>query len=127
MDASPCILITDDEQDFRETVREVLTPHGYRTLTASCGEEAFEIVREREVHVVLMDMHMPRLTGLETIQLVKQFKAMLPCILISAQLDEALKMQAEQARAYSVLRKPVGRFELTNVVQAALKGTYGWG
>ena len=124
---TPSILITDDDDRFRETVRGVLEPEGYRTLVASDGEEAFEIVRTNEVHVVLLDMHMPRLTGLETLRRVKQYKALMPCILMSARLDETVREEAVEAKAFSVLPKPVSRFDLTNVVQLALQRTYGWG
>jgi len=118
-------LITDDDACFRETVREVLEPAGYGTLVAEDGREAFEIIRNEQVHVVLLDMHMPRQTGLETLRLVKQFKAMMPCILLSARMDDTLLRQAQQARAFSVLSKPVSRFDLTSVVQQALARTYG--
>jgi CheY-like chemotaxis protein len=120
-------LITDDDRGFRETLREVLEPEGYRTLLACDGEEAYEIVQHDEVHLVLLDMHMPRLTGLETLRLVKQFKALLPCILISADLDDTIRAEAQRAHAYEVLRKPVNRLDLTQVVQRALYRVYGWG
>ena len=123
---SPSILITDDDRQFRETVRDILQPEGFRTLVAGDGAEAFEIVQTEEVHVVLLDMHMPRLTGLETLQMVKQYKALLPCILLSAELDEEVRAAAERERAFSVLRKPVSRIDLTSVVRQALSTTYGW-
>src|SRR5438552_11865594 len=105
----PSILITDDDRDFRETVRVVFEPRGFRTLLAGDGEEALHIIRGQEVHLLLLDMHMPKLTGLETIQRVKQFRWRLPCILLSAALDESLIQQAQRAQAFSVLSKPVSR------------------
>lgn len=122
----PSILITDDNSEFRETVREVLRPLGYRTILAGDGEEAFHIVRHEPVHVLLLDMHMPRLTGLETLRRVKQFKALLPCILISAKLDDAIREEAEEAQAFSVLPKPISRLDLTRNIHEALERTYGW-
>jgi CheY-like chemotaxis protein len=122
----PSLLITDDDHDFRETVRLVFEPR-FRTITAGDGQEALDIVRSQEVHLVLLDMHMPRLTGLETLRRVKQFKSRLPCILISAGLDEALVRQAELAQAFSVLAKPVSRRELTGTVEAAMRRVYNWG
>ena len=79
------ILITDDDTRCREALREIMEPQGYHTLQACCGEEAVDIVREGDVHVhlALLDMHMPTLTGLETLQLVRQFNAQLPCILVT--------------------------------------------
>ena len=123
---SPSLLITDDDREFRETLRVGLEPRGFKTILAGDGEEALKIVRTREVHLVLLDMHMPKLTGLETLRLLKQFRAMLPCILLSAQLDEFLIEQARLAHAFSVLAKPVTLGQITGVVRQALERTYNW-
>ena len=123
---SPSLLITDDDPAFRETLRVVFEPEGFNTILAEDGEEAIEIVHSREVHLVLLDMHMPKLTGLETLRLLKQFKIMLPCILLSAQLDDMILEQARRAQAFSVLSKPVTRGQLTRIVRQALRWTYDW-
>ena len=123
---SPSLLITDDDRGFRETLQVGLEPRGFKTLLAGDGEEALQIVRSREVHLVLLDMHMPKLTGLETLRLLKQFRAMLPCILLSAQLDELLIEQARLAQAFSVLAKPVTLGQLTGILRQALRRTYDW-
>ena len=73
-----------------------------------------------------LTMSMPKLTGLETLRLLKQFKSVLPCILMSARLDELLIEQARLAQAFSVLSKPVTRLEITGVVRQALERTYNW-
>jgi CheY-like chemotaxis protein len=121
----PSLLITDDDPAFRETLRLVFEPEGYRTLTAGDGEEALSIIHTQEVHLVLLDMHMPKLTGLETLRIVKRFWAPLPCILLSAELDEQVIQQALLAQAFSVLRKPVTRRQITWTVRQALERTYG--
>ena len=123
---APSLLITDDDSAFRETLQDVFEPQGYRTFLAGDGEEALAIVREREVHLVLLDMHMPKLSGLETIRMLKQFKSVLPCILMSAKLDALLIEQAHLAKAFSVLAKPVTRTQITRTVRLALKRTYDW-
>ncbi len=123
---APSLLITDDDPAFRETLQVVFEPEGFRTILARDGEEALQIVRSREVHLVLLDMHMPRLTGLETLRLVKQFKALMPCILMSAELDEQIVEQARLARAFSVLSKPITRSQITRIVRQALRRTYDW-
>jgi len=122
----PSLLITDDDAALRETFRGVLARLGCRTLVAADGEEALQIVQTREVHLVLLDMHMPRMTGLETLRMVRRFRALLPCILLSAQLDERIVEQAQREQAFSVLRKPVTRGQLVGVVTQALKRTYNW-
>lgn len=123
---TPSLLITDDDVEFRQTLRSVFEPLGMRTLLAEDGEQALSIVRQEEVHLILLDMHMPKLTGLETIRRLKQFKAMVPCILMSAQLDELILQEAHQIQVFSVLSKPVTFRQLTGVVRQALERTYDW-
>ena len=69
------ILIADDDPRCRETLRDIVEPEGYVALLASSGEEALEIIQGAPVHLALFDMHMNRLTGLETVQLVHQFNS----------------------------------------------------
>ena len=122
---SPSILVTDNDPQFRDTVLEVLRPIGYRTWEADNGLEAIEIVQREKVHLVLLDMHMPRQNGLETLQHLKRFKALLPCILLSAEMDDQIEAEARKAQAFDVLRKPVSRLDLTGTIQHALQETYG--
>jgi CheY-like chemotaxis protein len=120
------LLITDDDAGFRETLRSVFEPRGFRTLLAGDGEEALRIVEHEDIHLVLLDMHMPRLTGLETLERVKRFKSRLPCILMSAAADEELVRQAMLAQAFAVLHKPVSQGKVTSTVLLALERTYNW-
>ena len=119
------VLITDDDRDCRETMRDIVEPQGYHTLLASSGEEALEIIRFEPVHVILLDMHMPTLTGLETIRLVRQQHVGLPCILVTADATEELIRQALLAHAYSVIPKPVSKNVVLYTVVRALGRTYG--
>jgi CheY-like chemotaxis protein len=123
---APSLLITDDDRDFRETLRSVFEPRGFHTLLAGDGEEAVKIVEHERIHLALLDMHMPRLSGLETIRHVKRLHSALPCILLSAGLDDTLAEQALQAEAFSVHRKPISFAELTNIVSLAMRQTYNW-
>jgi len=122
----PSLLISDDDVSFRETLQCVFAPIGFRVLLAGDGEEAMHIVQTQEVHLALLDMHMPKLTGLETLRQVKQFKAMLPCILLSAHWDEMLIEQARSAHAFLVLPKTVTLRQITGAVWQALERTYHW-
>jgi len=124
--AEPSLLISDDDLSYRETLEGVFAPRGFRILLAGDGEEALHIVRTQEVHLALLDMHMPKLTGLETLRLVKQFKAMLPCILMSAQWDDVLMEQARLSHAFLVLPKTIPLRQITGAVWQALERTYSW-
>jgi CheY-like chemotaxis protein len=118
------LLITDDDRVARETMRDVFEPVGFRTFLAESGEEAIDIVRGEDVHLALMDMHMPRLTGLETMELMRSVKGLLPTILMSADHDDQLMRQALSAKVFCVLAKPVSKNVLIYVVTRALQKFY---
>ena len=123
---NPSILIADDDAAFRETLQAMLQPRGFRTLTAADGEETLRIITHEPVHLILLDMHMPRLTGLETVRRIRQLHSRLPCVLISAALDEAIVQQARQAEVFSVLPKPVSCTDITSTVDQVFRRIYGW-
>ena len=119
------ILITDDDRGCRETLRDIFEPEGFHTLLAESGEEALDILHREPVHLGLFDLHMPRLTGLETLELVRQINALLPCILVTADANEGVMRQAFRARAYSVIPKPVSKNVVLYTVVRALVRAYG--
>jgi DNA-binding NtrC family response regulator len=119
------ILIADDDTNCREALRDIMEPEGFRIFLASSGEEALDIVRDADVHLALLDMHMPTLTGIETLQMVRQIKGMLPAILITGDASESLMRQACQMHFYSVIPKPINKNIVLYTVVRALAGVYG--
>ena len=117
------LLLADDDAEFRRALRIVLEPH-VELYEAECGEEAVEIVRTRSIDIVLLDMHMKALTGLETLRVVKTLRAALPCIIITASATEELRRKAALADAFTVLKKPVTRRLLLRTVSRALETAY---
>ena len=115
------VLIADDDDSCRETLREIVEPEGYRAVMASSGEEAIDILREESIQLALFDVQMPRMTGLETVELVHQFNAMLPCILVTANATQEVIRQAFQVRAYSVIPKPVSKHLLLFTMLRAIR------
>ena len=121
----PSILITDDDPVVRETYREIFEPAGYNTLLAESGEEAIDLVNQgRDVHLALMDMHLPKLTGLETIHILRQIRGVIPMILVSADSDDNLLRKALSAKAFCVLAKPVSKHVVIYVVARAFEKYY---
>lgn len=119
------LLITDDSNSFRATLREVLEERPYlELLEAESGEQAVEVVREVRIDIVLLDMHMHIMTGLDTLKVMKQLDAIRPCILITSDATEELKRDAREAHAFSVLRKPVPRRDLVTTISDALISAY---
>lgn len=121
------VLIADDDTAMRDTMREVVASAGFTTLVVSCGEEALDVVGQKAVHLALLDMHMPGLTGLETLQLVRQTHAMMPAILVTADPTRSLMLEAQRASVYCVLAKPVRKDLVLYSVVRAISRHYGTG
>lgn len=119
------ILVTDDDAGSRDTIAGVLADRGFHTRTATCGEEAIEIVRFDTIHLVVFDLHMPRMTGLEALQQVRQFNELLPALLVTAEPTREVIRRAQQAHVYSVLPKPVNASLLVHLLRRALSTAYG--
>lgn len=122
----PTMLITDDDGAFRTTLQSVFAPRGFRTLLASDGNEAMDIVRHEPIHLLLTDMHMPRMSGLEIIRRIRDAQLEIPCILISAGVDSGLVEEARHVEAFSILSKPIRYQEIVTVVNDAMHMVYGW-
>jgi CheY-like chemotaxis protein len=120
------ILIADDDRGTRETIGEVLNSHGFRTVLAADGGEAVELVQVDLVHLVLFDMHMPRLTGLEAFAVIRQtLDRILPAVLMTADANTELIRQAFAAQVYSVIPKPVSANVMLHTLERALTKVYG--
>ena len=121
----PSLLITDDDAEFRDTLQSVFEARGYKTVLARDGEEALEVLQDREIHLALFDLHMPGLSGLDVLRVAKGLNALLPCILMSAAFDAMIRRQAESL-AYSLLDKPISHEQLTGTVESAMRWAYDW-
>jgi CheY-like chemotaxis protein len=119
------VLITDDNASFRRVLREVLEDRPFlRLLEAESGEQALEVVTIQRIDIVLLDMHMHVLTGLETLKVLKRLDRLRPCILITSDTSDELHRDAREAEAFSVLRKPVPPRQLLQTVSTALASAY---
>jgi CheY-like chemotaxis protein len=126
MFAVPNLLVTDDDLAFRQVVCEGLTRRGFHVLEASDGREALDLMDSKDVHLALIDVHMPRVSGLEVIRNLNSRPRSPACVLMSAELNDEIVREAESMHAYRVLSKPVRLVELTNIICAALTELYGW-
>ncbi len=120
------ILIADDDRGNREALGEVLENQGFRTVLAEDGGRAVELVQVDLVHLVLFDMHMPRLTGLEAFAVIRQtLDRILPAVLMTADASNDLIRRAFQAQVFSVIPKPVNVNIVLNTLARALVKVYG--
>lgn len=120
------ILIADDDRGNRETLDEILRDRGFQTVLAADGSEAVELVQVNLVHLVLFDMHMPGMTGLEAVHFLRQtLGPALPAVLMTADATKELMRQAFLAQVYSVIPKPVNTNIVLHTLTRALTRVYG--
>ncbi|TWU31767.1 response regulator [Novipirellula artificiosorum] len=122
----PNLLVIDDDSAFRNVVCEGLSRRGFEVEQACDGQEALDAIHSKQFHLALVDVHMPRVTGLELLSLLPETPHRPACVLMSAQLDEAIRREAERMKAYRVLSKPIRLAVLCDVVLSALTEVYDW-
>jgi CheY-like chemotaxis protein len=119
----PSVLIADDNDGWRGAVDEVLTREGFRTVQARSGEEAVDLARAEPVDVALLDFHMPRLDGLETLRRIREFLDHLPAALMTGRPAEVPPAAVRSLRIEFVIEKPADRVQIVTVVTKLV----GWG
>jgi len=120
------ILIVDDEQSLRDFIRRNLDVRGYQTVTAANGLEALALFQTEPVDLVILDLMMPHMNGLETLRRIRQ-QSLLPVIVLSALDEEQDKVQALNLGADDYLTKPFGVAELLARLNAVLRRVGGAG
>ena len=117
------LLIADDDADFRQALCDIFAPF-FHLIEVESGEEAIELVSHQQIHLALFDMHMKQLTGLDALRQLRALHIVAPCIIITADYTDSLRDDAQQAEAFSVLRKPINRRDLVSTVANAVEITY---
>jgi len=114
------VLVVDDEKSLRDFVRRNLEIRGYLVFTAANGLEALAIFHNENIDLVILDLMMPHMDGLETIRRIRQ-TALVPIVILSALGQEEDKIQALNLGADDYLTKPFGVGELLARIQAVLR------
>ena len=114
------VLIVDDEPQVLRLLRTALTERGYDVATAGNGEEALASLEHRLADVVILDLVMPGLSGLDVCRIVRERSAV-PIIVLSARGDEHDKVRALDLGADDYLTKPFGMEELLARIRVALR------
>ena len=118
------ILVVDDEPRIVRSIRLTLTAHGYDVVSATTGEAALEELSRRMPDVILLDLMLPGISGLEVCRRVRERSAV-PVIVLSALGDELVKVQALDLGADDYLTKPIGAAELLARLRVALRHAIG--
>lgn len=118
--AKSSVLIIDDEQSLRDFVNKNLEVRGFQTYTAANGLEGLALFKTHDVDLVIVDLMMPQMNGLETIRRIRQ-DSLVPIIVLSALGEENDKVQAFNYGADDFLTKPFGVRELLARINAVLR------
>ncbi len=118
--SGPRVLIADDEPEIRRALRVALTDQGYAASAVASGEEAVEAVEHGRPDVLLMDLAMPGIGGLEAIRRIRE-RWPVPIIVLSVMGQERDKVAALDAGADDYLTKPFGMEELVARIRVALR------
>lgn len=120
MEVRDKVLVVEDDAGIRNVMVAVLSTNRYEVLTAASGREADTLIRSHCPDLVLLDLGLPDLDGLELIQRVRSWSGM-PIVVVSARSQEADKVAALDAGADDYIVKPFGAEELLARIRTALR------
>ena len=123
--ASPTILVVDDYEDTRVMIRSTLEARGYRVLEAANGEEAVEAARRECPDLILMDLNMPLMDGLEASRRIRECKELCqsaPILAITAFDTYGMEEAALEAGCNGYIRKPLD----TEEAEKTLRSFISW-
>ena len=103
------ILVVDDEKEIRDLLEINLRNEGYSVFKASCGEEALEILDREEINLIVLDIMMPGMDGLEACTRIRE-KYNIPILMLSAKTEDMDKIQGIMTGADDYVCKPFNQF-----------------
>jgi DNA-binding NtrC family response regulator len=115
------ILVVDDDTDICGNLSDILTDVGYQVDCAYDGLTALELVRERPYHVALLDLKMPGMDGLTLYRRIKEQRASMVSLLVTAYASPATTAEALAAGAWKVITKPVDFAKLLELLERIQK------
>jgi CheY-like chemotaxis protein len=115
------VLVVDDDHLVRGMLREMVEHLGYSASPAASGELAIAAMASVQPHVVLLDLQMPGMSGLEVLAHLRQHYPAIPVIVVSGSMNEKIARQASAGGAFSIVGKPFNLDTLSDVVAAAIE------
>ena len=114
------VLIVDDQPGIRRLLMEVLTEEGYTVYTAANGYEGIQKAKDLKPNLILMDMKMPGMDGIETLQELKHLNQADKVIMMTAYGELGLVQVAQELGAYAYVTKPFDIIELCTMISQAI-------
>jgi DNA-binding NtrC family response regulator len=119
------LLVVDDDRGMRDTLLDIFEERGYRVGVAGDGVEALEAVRSEAHDLVLMDIAMPRMNGVEALKELKRIDGHTTVIMMTAYAMQDLIEEALREGVYEVVYKPLDVDEVLRLVDRAINGGNG--
>ncbi len=113
------VMIVDDEEDFLETLVKRLEKRDVKVIGAKSGEEALELLQESPVDVVVLDVKMPGMDGIEALKEIKRRHPLVEVVLLTGHASTEVAIKGMELGAFDYLMKPIGMDELLYKVQDA--------
>src|SRR5437867_1592286 len=120
VEPGPVIVVVEDEPDIRRFLRASLLSKGYRLVEAATGREGLEAAETRQPDLIILDLGLPDVDGLEVIRRVREW-SLVPIIVLSAKGQETTKVAALDAGADDYIAKPFGVSELLARMRVSLR------
>lgn len=121
MNEQPAILIVDDEESNVRSLEKIFAKEGWRVLAATSGREGLELARGGDVDVVLTDMMMPAMSGVELLRAVKTVSPDVEVVLMTAYGTVETAVEAMKDGAYDFVEKPLKKLAITRCLRKALE------
>lgn len=118
---TPCILIVDDEDGIRRTLDKILRYEGYETVLAANGEQGVNLALQENPDLIILDIKMPRMDGLEVLQVLLEQGTRAPVVMISGHGTIQTAVEAARLGAFDFLEKPLDRERLLITLRNALE------
>ena len=114
------ILVCDDDKEIAEAIEIYLTKEGYKIYKAYNGKEALDLIEKNEIHLVILDIMMPKMNGIEVANKVRQDKGV-PIIMLSAKSEDYDKIKGLNSGADDYITKPFNPLELIARVNSQIR------
>ncbi len=118
---SMALLIVDDEERFLYSMEKLLVKKGYRVQTAASGEQCLGVLEEKPVDVVILDIKMPGIDGLETLRRIKRRYPLVEVVLLTGHATVESAVEGLKSGAFDFLMKPISVSDLLDKVKEAYK------
>jgi len=121
MTTTPRVLVVDDEERFRLTLAKLLTVSGLEVTTLGSGQEALEALRQAPFDVIVLDVRMPGMNGIETLAEIKKINPLIEVIILTGHASVDAAVDIMKLGGYDYLLKPCSLEELTDKIDAAFE------